>query len=152
MTSLRPVAPGLTGLMSPLRSPGLAMASQSAYRSYGSQESVYSGWVSSLGQEAADLTSARPGYSEHQTGLCCDITDRYWEIKCAKTGDTDTFRWLEANCAQYGFILRFPDGKGELTGVMYEPFHFRYVGVEAAAYMTENKLCLEEFLALYGVE
>ena len=57
-----------------------------------------------------------------------------------------------AHCAEYGFIHRFPSGKEDVTGVMYEPWHFRYVGPEAAAYMMENSLCLEEFLALYGVE
>ena len=92
------------------------------------------------------------GCSEHQTGLCCDITDRYYEVKNDSIVDTPTVRWLAEHCAEYGFVLRFPPDKREITHVMSESWHFRYVGVEAAAYMTENNLCLEEFLALYGVE
>ena len=56
---------------------------------------------------------------------------------------------MKAHCAEYGFILRFPDGKEDITGIMYEPWHFRYVGEDAAKYIMENKLCLEEFVALY---
>ena len=92
------------------------------------------------------------GHSEHQTGLCCDITDRYYEVKNDNIVNSATVQWLAANCADYGFVLRFPQDKRDITHVMSENWHFRYVGVEAAKYMTENNLCLEEFLALYGVE
>ena len=92
------------------------------------------------------------GHSEHQTGLCCDITDRYYEVKNDDIVNSPTVQWLAAHCADYGFVLRFPQDKSPITHVMSENWHFRYVGVEAAKYMTENKLCLEEFLALYGVE
>ena len=92
------------------------------------------------------------GCSEHQSGLCCDITDKYYEVKNDSIVDTPTVHWLAEHCAEYGFILRFPVEKKDITHVMSESWHFRYVGVEAATYMTENNLCLEEFLALYGVE
>ena len=92
------------------------------------------------------------GCSEHQLALCCDITDRYYEIKNASIEQTATFQWLKEHCAEYGFVQRFPSGKEDITGVMFEPWHFRYVGAEAAQYMTENQLTLEEFLQLYGVE
>lgn len=92
------------------------------------------------------------GCSEHQTGLCCDITDRYYEVKNDDIVNSATVQWLSAHCADYGFVLRFPQDKKAITHVMSENWHFRYVGVEAAKYMTENNLCLEEFLALYGVE
>ena len=90
------------------------------------------------------------GCSEHQTGLSCDITDVYREIKNSEIENTDTYKWLLEHCAEYGFIHRFPSGKEDVTGVMYEPFHFRYVGIEAARYIEDNGLCLEEFVELYS--
>ena len=91
------------------------------------------------------------GHSEHQTGLCCDITDYYHEIKNDAIAEIATVQWLGEHCADYGFVLRFPQDKRDITHVMGESWHFRYVGVEAAHYMTDNNLCLEEFLSLYGV-
>src|SRR5690606_36456705 len=96
---------------------GLQMQSQSAYRSYNTQVSVYNGWVSSLGQEAADLTSARPGHSEHQTGLVMDISAV--PATCALDqcfADTPQGQWLAANAYQWGFILRYPNGMTHITG------------------------------------
>ena len=87
--------------------------------------------------------------SEHQTGLACDITDVYYPVKNSSIENTATFQYMSKHCQDFGFILRFPKDKEEITGVMYEPFHYRYVGVEAAQYMTENNLCLEEFVSLY---
>ena len=92
---------------------------------------------------------ARPGTSEHQTGLCCDITDRYYEMKDRSLENTELYQWMSAHCQEYGFIVRFPDGKEDVTGIIYEPWHFRYVGKEAAAYIMEHDLTLEEFLELY---
>ena len=91
------------------------------------------------------------GCSEHQTGLCADITDYYREIKNDAIAETATVQWLAQHCAEYGFVLRFPVDKREITHVMGESWHFRYVGAEAARYMTDNNLCLEEFVGLYGV-
>ena len=91
------------------------------------------------------------GCSEHQLALCCDITDKYYQIKNDQIVASSTIQWLLAHCSEYGFVQRFPDGKQEVTKVMNESWHFRYVGPEAARYMTDNNLCLEEFLALYGV-
>ena len=70
-------------------------------------------------------------------------------LKNSEIENTDTYKWLLEHCAEYGFIHRFPSGKEDVTGVMYEPFHFRYVGVEAAQYIEQNGLCFEEFIALY---
>ena len=89
------------------------------------------------------------GCSEHQTGLCIDITDVYHEIKNDAIAQVPTVQWLAQHCAEYGFILRFPTEKRDITHVMGESWHFRYVGEEAARYMTDNNLCLEEFVALY---
>lgn len=92
---------------------------------------------------------ARPGTSEHQTGLACDITDQYYELKNSSLEDTALYRWMSKHCQDYGFIVRYPKDKEDVTGIIYEPWHFRYVGKEAAGYIMEHDLCLEEFLDLY---
>lgn len=129
---------------------GLQMQSQSAYRSYWSQESVYAGWVAQLGQEQADLESARPGHSEHQTGLTMDVSAV--PNVCALEacfGDTPQGQWLAANSWKHGFIVRYPQGKTEITGYIWEPWHMRYVGVELATEMHETGTAtLEEFFGL----
>lgn len=129
---------------------GNEMQSQSAYRSYGVQVNVYNGWVSSLGQKAADLTSARPGHSEHQTGLVMDISAV--PATCALQAcfaDTDQGKWLARNAYKWGFILRYPNGMTKITGYEFEPWHYRYVGVELATEMhTTGIKTLEEFFGL----
>jgi D-alanyl-D-alanine carboxypeptidase len=129
---------------------GQRMQSQSAYRSYSSQVSVYNGWVSSLGATGADLTSARPGYSEHQTGLAIDVS----ALPAACTlqacfGDTPQGQWLAANAWNYGFTLRYPQGRTPVTGYEYEPWHYRYVGLALAAELhASGAATLEEFFGL----
>lgn len=136
---------------------GLPVYLSSGYRSYDEQNYLYQRKIGQgySADEAATIV-ARPGTSEHQTGLACDITDRYRETKDSSLENTETYRWLSEHCAEYGFVVRYPADKSgsadSITGIIYEPWHFRYVGTEAAKYMTENHLCLEEFLALYGVE
>ena len=127
----------------------------SGYRSYSDQAANFTRVCNnngvSDGKDASGHYITMPaGCSEHQLALCCDITDKYHEIKNAEIENTDTFKWLNEHCTEYGFIHRFPSGKEDITGVMYEPFHFRYVGVDAAKYMKENNLCLEEFWQLFG--
>ena len=105
---------------------GQSMASMSSYRSYSRQVDVYNGWVSSLGQEAADLTSARPGFSEHQTGWAMDLAAV--PANCSGDqcfGQTNQGMWLAANSWKYGFIIRYPDGYTPITGYEYEPWHVR---------------------------
>lgn len=133
---------------------GLPVYLSSGYRSYTDQQANFTRVCNNNGvtdgKDANGHYITMPaGCSEHQTGLSCDITDRYREIKNSEIENTDTYKWLLENCAQYGFIHRFPSGKEDVTGVMYEPFHFRYVGVEAATYIEENGICFEEFIALY---
>ena len=129
----------------------------SGYRSYSDQAANFrrvcenNGITDGKNYEGHYITMPA-GCSEHQTGLGVDITDRYREIKNDSINDTPTVQWLAQHCAEYGFVLRFPADKRDITQVMGESWHFRYVGEEAARYMTDNKLCLEEFLALYGVE
>ncbi|MDO7880771.1 M15 family metallopeptidase [Salinibacterium soli] len=130
---------------------GLQLQAQSAYRSYSTQVSVYQGWVDSLGQEGADLTSARPGHSEHQTGLAIDV-NALPDQGCALEpcwGATPHAQWIAANAYRFGFIVRYPDGKTPITGYEYEPYHLRYVGVELATEMHNTGVTtLEEFFGL----
>ena len=129
---------------------GLKMQSQSAYRSYSAQVSTYNGWVSTLGQAGADKQSARPGFSEHQTGLAIDISAD--PNTCALQdcfADTPQGTWLAANAYQYGFILRYPNGMDAITGYKFEPWHYRYVGVALATEMHDTGVAtLEEFFGL----
>jgi D-alanyl-D-alanine carboxypeptidase len=126
------------------------MQSQSAYRSYSTQVSVYNGWVSSLSKTKADMQSARPGTSEHQTGLAIDISPV--PLKCALEacfGDTPQGKWLAANSYRFGFILRYVADKTAVTGYIYEPWHFRYVGIDLATEMHKTGITtLEEFFGL----
>ncbi len=141
------------------RAEGFSVCLSSAYRPYSVQESLFKSKVREvqswygLDEESAALKAktivAYPGTSEHQLGLACDITDRYYAYMNESLAETELLKWMAENCAAFGFILRYPEDKQELTGVMYEPWHFRYVGKEAAGYITENGLCLEEFVAFY---
>ena len=133
---------------------GLPVFLSSGYRSYTEQAANFQRVCQNNGvtdgKDANGHYITMPaGCSEHQTALCCDITDVYRAIKNKEIENTATFKWLKEHCAEYGFIHRFPEGKESITGVMYEPFHFRYVGQEAAKYITDNGLCLEEFVSLY---
>jgi len=123
---------------------------QSAYRSYETQVRVYDGWVAQLGQEAADRTSARPGTSEHQTGLALDVSPV--PLSCvldACFGQTSQGLWLAENAWRFGFVLRYPEGATPITGYEYEPWHFRYVGVPLATELHRTGTAtLEEFFGL----
>ena len=125
---------------------GIELWMKSGYRSYYDQKYIYNGYVKRDGQEEADKYSARPGHSEHQTGLAYDLNSLDVEF-----GDTPEGIWIAENCYKYGFILRYPKGKEEITGYMYEPWHVRYVGVEKAKEIFESGLCLEEFLNITSV-
>ena len=129
---------------------GMQMQSQSAYRSYSAQVSTYDSWVSSLGQKGADLTSARPGFSEHQTGLAIDIAALPAECSLDQCfAGTPQGQWAAANAWRYGFVIRYPEGQTAVTGYEYEPWHLRYVGPVLAAELHETGTAtLEEFFAL----
>ncbi|TPX04568.1 M15 family metallopeptidase, partial [Schumannella luteola] len=117
---------------------GLEMQSQSAYRSYQTQQQIYTG---------NDTLTARPGYSEHQTGWVMDISAK--PANCSLQicfGQTPQGQWLAAHSWEYGFIVRYPDGKTDVTGYQYEPWHVRYVGVALATEMHDTGVqTLEEF-------
>lgn len=139
----------LEDFMAAARDEGLAVYLSSTYRDFHTQKYLYEAKVAEYGETIAKTIVSPPGTSEHQLGLAADITDKYYQYKNASLADTELFKWMYAHCAEYGFILRYPEDKTDITGVMYEPWHFRYVGEEAAAYIMANKLCLEEFLDLY---
>lgn len=119
---------------------------RTGYRAYGYQKSLYESYVNSKGEKKADTYSAKPGYSEHQTGLCCDVGIE--GVKLNSFTNTRAAIWLEKNCWKYGFILRYPRGKEDITGYIYESWHIRYVGKKAAAYMHKHDMTLEEYLDL----
>ena len=131
------------------RAEGLSVLLSSGYRSYATQTWLFNRKADEYGEMIAATIVARPGTSEHQTGLCCDITDHYYEMKDASLENTEMYQWMSQHCDEYGFIVRFPKGREDITGIIYEPWHFRYVGKEAAAYIMEHDLTLEEFLELY---
>ena len=125
---------------------GLNLYIGSDFRSYSYQVDVYESYCETYGWQQADTFSARPGYSEHQTGLtidCNTIDDAF--------GQTEEAVWLADHCADYGFIIRFPDGKEDITGYQYEPWHIRYVGVDIAREIMSKGLCLEEYLGVDSV-
>jgi D-alanyl-D-alanine carboxypeptidase len=124
----------------------------SAYRSYSYQQSIYGGYVSNVGQAAADQESARPGYSEHQTGLAVDIgaLSNVCNLE-ACFGTTPEGEWLAANAYKYGFLLRYPADKQTITGYEYEPWHFRYIGTGLSMELHNSNIeTLEEFFNVSG--
>ena len=123
---------------------GLSLKNVSGYRSYNTQTSLYNNYVSKDGRAKADTYSARPGTSEHQTGLASDIN---WVSNSFE--NTDEFKWLIKNAHKYGFILRYPKGKTYITGYTYEPWHYRYVGESVAKYIYEHDITYEEYYATF---
>lgn len=122
---------------------GLNIYISSGFRSYASQKSIYNRYVSRDGKALADTYSARPGHSEHQTGLSIDLNTITRSFGRTKEG-----KWVAANCHKYGFIIRYPEGKSHVTGYCFEPWHLRYVGVDTATAIAQSGLCLEEY---YGI-
>ncbi len=117
------------------------------YRSYSRQRELFQKKVKQEGsEEAAAKTVAAPGTSEHQTGLAVDILDGHYKKLNEKQEDTDAQKWLREHCWEYGFIPRYPSDKSDITGNGYEPWHYRYVGVELAMELRDLNLCLEEYL------
>ena len=124
---------------------GLNIYISSGYRAYAYQERLYNNYSAVDGIEGADTYSARPGHSEHQTGLCFDLN----EI-ADSFADTDEGKWVNDNAHLYGFIIRYPKGKENITGYQYESWHLRYVGIDLATklYNNGNWLTMEEYYGL----
>jgi len=127
----------------------ISLKLESGYRSFTVQQSVYRGYVRTYGVSKADTFSARPGHSEHQTGLAADIepADRTCEVdQCF--ADTPAGQWLAVNSYLYGFVVRYQKGSQSLTGYDYEPWHIRYVGAPLASELSKNGQTLEQFFGL----
>ncbi|TAL14987.1 D-alanyl-D-alanine carboxypeptidase family protein [Patescibacteria group bacterium] len=121
----------------------------SSYRSYTTQVTTYNYWISVSGQAGADTYSARPGYSEHQTGLAVDVKAGSCTLSCFIS--TTQYNWLQTHAADYGFIQRYPDGKQSITGYETEEWHYRYVGAAVAQDMKMRGIStLEEYWGLSG--
>lgn len=143
-------ASALTTMLADAKNAGFTVTAASGYRSYATQVTVYNNEVKTFGQETADSESARPGYSEHQTGWAidlasggCSITDCF--------GDTVGGKWVTENAYKYGFLLRYTPADTAVTGYRAETWHFRYIGVDLATEMrTQNIATLEEFFGISG--
>lgn len=126
--------------------PNIPIVPASGYRSYQAQNTIYNSYVAKDGQAMADTYRARPGYSERQTGLAMDFSPIDQAF-----ADTPQFVWLSQNAYKYGFVLRYPDSKTDITGYMHEPWHWRYVGVTAATDMHSRGITtLEEYFNVPG--
>lgn len=126
---------------------GLQLVARSGYRSYATQVEVFARNEQKHGEEKANKYSARPGESEHQTGLAMDVTGpAVGHELVTEFEETEEGKWLERHAAEFGFIIRYPEGKEEMTGYQYEPWHLRYVGNEAAAIIMSENLTLEEYV------
>lgn len=115
----------------------------SAYRSYDYQNNLYNNYLKYDTKEKVDTYSARAGYSEHQTGLAVDIDNTL--VNYNRFHITQEFTWMQKNAYKYGFILRYPLGKENITGYKYEPWHYRYVGKDIAKYIHDNDITYEEY-------
>lgn len=123
---------------------GISLKIISGFRSYHSQNSIYNNYVARDGKKEADTYSARPGHSEHQTGLAIDVNSLMFDF-----GETKEGKWLQNHAHQYGFIIRYPEGKEAITGYRYEPWHLRYVGeLSKELYNDGNWITLEEYLGI----
>lgn len=136
----------LNELIAQMQADGLDVSwTTSNFRDYDYQSQLYWGYVNANGQEAADTFSARPGFSEHQTGLAFDLKHNSGDLITAPAES----QWLLDNCAKYGFIVRYQKGKESITGYQAEPWHLRYIGDRAQEIM-DSGLTLEEYLGVEG--
>ena len=126
---------------------GINFMPTTAFRDYSFQKTLYNNYVASDGVKEADTYSARPGYSEHQTGLSIDLKNT--NISGSTRLSEEDYEWLSNNAYRFGFIIRFPQDKTYITGYQFENWHIRYVGLDAAKIIYENDLTLEEYIDLY---
>jgi D-alanyl-D-alanine carboxypeptidase len=146
----------LKAMMKAAKDDGVNLVVSSSYRDYSRQTYVFNrkidyymekGYSYLEAYKLASITVTIPDASEHQIGLALDITSTSYSQLEIGFGDTNAGKWLAAHCAEYGFILRYPLGKEDVTGIQYEPWHFRYVGKAAATQIMEQGITLEEFVA-----
>ena len=131
----------------------------SAYRRYDKQQQIFDKYVNDLVNQGMSYDdayaevlkdTALPGQSEHQTGLCVDLTTKSIMTVDNRVADTEVFAWLQHNAWKYGFVLRYPEDKVNITGYSYESWHYRFVGFEVAKIMYQTGLCYEEYIEYFG--
>ncbi|MDX8045688.1 M15 family metallopeptidase [Gracilibacillus sp. S3-1-1] len=127
---------------------GLDLVAVSGYRSYDRQKEIYDRNVAQRGKEETDKFSAQPGASEHQTGLAMDVSSAQQVALEQSFSETNEGQWLADHAHEHGFIIRYLEGKEDITGYSYEPWHIRYVGKEAAKEIYQQQITLEEYLGL----
>lgn len=123
---------------------GYKITAVSAYRDYNYQKKLYNNYIVQLGKKRAKLSSAEPGHSEHQTGLAIDVMGSNDDYNLFD--DCEEFNWMQKNAHKYGFILRYPKDKQIITGFKYEPWHYRYVGIDHATIIYDQNITLEEYI------
>lgn len=151
---LREVASdALTDMFAAAEEDGLYLHARSGYRSYQTQVQLFNSYVENHGEEAANRYSARPGESEHQTGLAMDVTSESANYQLSEEfGSTPEGIWVAENAHEFGFIIRYPEGTEDITGYQYEPWHLRYFGEELAMDIYETGLTYEEYLIERGLD
>ena len=125
----------------------ITLVASLGYRSYQEQENTYSNYRSYFGTREADNTVARPGHSEHQTGLALEIEP--YGVDYEDATETKEYKWLIKNAYKYGFIQRYPEGKEDITGYEFEPWHYRYVGTDVSVKLYREKITYDEYYAYY---
>lgn len=125
---------------------GISLLAVSSYRNYDYQKMLYNNKVKAAGKAEADKYVAQPGASEHQTGLAMDVLSTEYSSLDEGFGNTQAYKWLKENCADYGFIIRYPKDKANITKYNFEPWHIRYVGLTASKEIMDNEITLEEYL------
>lgn len=129
----------------------ITLITSSAYRSWHVQKKTFQYWMEKIGKEEAGKRSARPGHSQHQLGTAIDFTSMEILLGFSKGFEqTREFKWLKKNSHKFGFVLSYPKGKEKITGYIFEPWHYRFIGVENAKKMIKSKLILEDFLKIHG--
>lgn len=146
-------ADALKEMFSAAEEEGIILHARSGYRSYQTQVQLFNNYVENHGEEAANRYSARPGESEHQTGLAMDVTSESVNYQLTEAfGETEEGIWVKENAHDYGFIIRYPEGKEAITGYIFEPWHLRFLGKELATDVYESGLTYEEYLAEGGLD
>lgn len=147
----KPAADALKKLFAAAKKDGITLKAVSGYRSYSRQKALFDSYAAKQGAEEANKTSAHAGQSEHQTGLAMDVSapSVKYELNTS-LGDKKEGKWLAAHAHEYGFIIRYPKGKQDITGYTYEPWHVRYVGKDVAKAVYESKLTLEQYMEQFN--
>lgn len=143
-------AEALEALFAGAKEDGITLLATSGFRSYSTQKAIFERKLEKMSERAANASVAKPGYSEHQTGLAMDVEGQssLGMGLVEDFGKTPEGMWLAEHCHEYGFIIRYPEGKTDITGYIYEPWHIRYVGKEAAAEIAALGVTFEEYILM----